>query len=80
MEARSTNGLNIRRRYRWTLIPWDQDHAIKTALSSRTRQERVVVTLASGAPERLGTFDVAFARNLRDRLRYELLQRQPHRR
>jgi hypothetical protein len=67
--------LRVRRLYRWTVIPWNQISAIES-VSSGGRQESVVVKLGSRHSEQLGTFNDAFARNLRDRLRYELSQRQ----
>lgn len=72
-------GLHIRRRYQWTTIPWEQIKAVEShpAKSGRAAQESVALKLVSGPPQPLGTFGVAFGRNLRDRLRYELTQRHP---
>jgi hypothetical protein len=68
--------LRIRRRFRWTTIPWEQIRAVDSIAAKATRnQEQVVLKLTTGSSERLGTFNIAFARNLRDRLRYEITQR-----
>lgn len=70
------DGLQVRRWYRWTTIRWNQIRAIDSAPANWGRdQEIVVLKLEPGRSERLGTFGVAFARNLRDRLRYEIAQR-----
>lgn len=70
------DGLRVRRRFRWSTIPWGEISTIATAPRGRS-QEAVLVHLASRRTERLGTFNCAFARNLRDRLRHELAQHQP---
>jgi hypothetical protein len=70
-------GIRIRRRYSWAAIPWEQITTIESKPANWGRnQENVVVDLAAGSSEKLGTFGVGFARNLRDRLRYELAQRR----
>jgi hypothetical protein len=59
------------------MIPWEQIRAVESVDAAWGRgQESVVVRLASGLSDRLGTFNFAFSRNLRDRLRYELGQRR----
>ncbi|HUN61703.1 MAG TPA: PH domain-containing protein [Candidatus Sulfotelmatobacter sp.] len=69
-------GLRVRRRFRWTLMPWDQIQSVDSRDAGRS-QEGVVLKLRSHDSVDLGKFFVAFARNLRDRLRYELAQRTP---
>jgi len=66
--------LRLRQRFRWKTIPWDQIRSVE--LLGRGRQERVILRLVSDASENLGTFNDAFARRLRDRLRAELAQRR----
>jgi hypothetical protein len=73
----ASDGLRVRRDFRWATIPWDQIRAIDTSEAGRT-QERVVVKLTSHASESLGTFLDSFARSLKDRLRYELAHRRPN--
>lgn len=68
------DGLRIRRRYRWTTIPWEKIRGVESVSAGRF-QERVSVTLGHSS-ERLGTFGFIFARSLRDRLRAELAQRR----
>jgi hypothetical protein len=69
--------LRVQRHFRWCTIPWEQIRAVQSIDAAWGRgQESVVVKLASHSSERLGTFDCAFSRNLRDRLRYELAQRR----
>jgi Bacterial PH domain len=67
------DGLRVRRGFRWSTIPWEQIRTVESV--GRGNQERVVVKLTSHS-EFLGTFNFAFARNLRDRLRIEVAQRQ----
>lgn len=62
----------LRVRRRWKAIAWDQISAVETAPGFGRDQELVILKLVSGVPENLGSFWFAFARNLRDRLRYEL--------
>lgn len=68
--------LRVRRYYRWSAIPWTQIRAVET----RTRyvrgagQTTVTLSLASSPPFRVGRFDDAFARILRDRLREEIAE------
>lgn len=69
-------GLRIRRYFRWALIPWDQIRGVDSVTGGRN-QEALVLKLASGKSQRLGKFDVLYARNTRDRLRQELVQRRP---
>ncbi len=70
-------GLRIRRYFRWTMIPWNQIRGVESVSAARS-QEALVLKLASRKSERLGTFDVVYARNTRDRLRQELAQRTPN--
>jgi len=56
------------------MIPWDQIRSVNS-LSAGRSQEAVVRGLASRQSEPLGTLDVVSARDLHDRLRYELAQR-----
>jgi hypothetical protein len=67
------DGLRVRRGFRWSTIPWEQIRTVESV--GRGNQERVVVKLTSHS-EYLGTFYCAFARNLRDRLRIEVAERQ----
>jgi len=69
-------GLRIRRYFRWTMIPWNQIRSVESVSAGRS-QEALVVKLASRKSERLGKFDVVYARNTRDRLRQEVAQRTP---
>jgi hypothetical protein len=76
-------GLRIRRNFRWSIIPWIDIRAVDSApavlrrLHARVRNEEVVtLKLASNSCQRLGTFIDFFARNLRDSLRVEIVQRQ----
>jgi hypothetical protein len=72
-------GIHVRRYFRWSTIPWSQICNVESSQTSRRNEETVLVKLASGASERLGTFSVSFARNLRDRLLFEIAQRTyPH--
>lgn len=69
--------LRIRRNYSWATIPWEQITAIESKPANWGRnQEAVVLQLVTHSSENLGTFGVGFARNLRDRLRSELMQRR----
>ena len=70
-------GLRVRRYYRWTTIPWRQIQTVASVDDGRS-QEAVVLKLKSSATERLGSFNFAFARNLRDRLRIEITERGEH--
>jgi len=65
--------LRVRRGFRWTTIPWDPIRDVKSM--QKGRQGSVAVELASHHYEQLGTFKDSFARNLRDRLRVEIAQR-----
>jgi hypothetical protein len=65
--------LRVRRGFCWSTIPWEQILTVESV--GRGNQERVVVKLTSHS-EYLGTFNCAFARNLRDRLRIEIAERQ----
>jgi hypothetical protein len=69
------DALRARRRFRWTMIPWDQIRKVESVPRGRN-QERVVLHLVSHSREPLGTFGGGFARNLRDRLRQELARRR----
>lgn len=64
-------GIRVRRRFRWTLIPWDQIQSVESRGGGRN-QERVVLKLCSHHSLELGSFYAAFARNMSDRLRREL--------
>jgi len=68
-------GLRVRRYYRWSTIPWQQIEAVASVDAGRS-EEAVILKLKSTAAERLGTFNCAFARNLRDRLRIEVAERR----
>lgn len=69
--------LRIRRNYSWATIPWEQITAIESKPANWGRnQETIVLQLVTHSSENLGTFGVGFARNLRDRLRSELMQRR----
>ena len=69
-------GLRVRRRFRWRTIPWERIRAIEsTSVNWGRNQEVVDLKISPKGSERLGTFNCAFARNMRDRLRYELVQR-----
>jgi hypothetical protein len=68
------DALRMRRRFRWTMIPWDQIRKVESVPRGRN-QERVVLHLVSHSLEPLGTFGGGFARNLRDRLKQELARR-----
>jgi hypothetical protein len=69
-------GLRIRRYYRWRSIPWGQIRVVESVSAPGRAQEAVVLKLNSNVSERLGSFNYAFARNLRDRLRIEIGQRR----
>ena len=71
----ASDGLRIRRYFRWSTFPWAQIRDVETV--SAGRQEALVLKLAPNKSERLGTFDVVCARNTRDRLRQELALRAP---
>lgn len=68
--------LRVRRRYRWTSIPWNQICAVETVPSRARDQEAIIVRLSSNDLESLGAFNFAFARNARDRLRVELAKKR----
>jgi hypothetical protein len=67
--------IQVRRNFHWTTIPWDQIHSVETA-SAGGRTESVDIKLLTHHSDRLGTFNVAFARRLRDRLRQQLSHRR----
>ena len=76
-------GLRIRRYFRWSMIPWEKFLSVDSVpagmkiLPAHLRaKEMIVVSLRPGSSERLGTFGFAFARNLRNRLREEIKNRQ----
>jgi len=71
-----SEGLRLRQRFQWQIIPWEQIQKVESQPLGTGNRERVILKLASHASEDLGTFNCAFSRNLRDRLRYELTQRQ----
>ena len=69
--------LQVRRYFRWNVIPWAQIRAVEVR-SVRSRgsvREAVTLTLASNATLRLGVFGYLGARALRDRIREEIAQR-----
>lgn len=68
--------LRIRRRFRWSTIPWQQIRSVESVPIWARDQESVILKLASHTEERLGTFVFMFARNLRDRLRIEITKRK----
>ena len=77
------DALRVRQYFRWSAFPWDQIHTIDAVQPTGKNQESVILKLspyASDSPSssnvRLGTFERAFARNLRDRLRIELAKRR----
>ena len=72
----SPDALSVRRFFRWTSIPWSEIAAIECKHATGRQQEAVFVELTTHSRESLGAFNVAFARNLRDRLRCELAQRR----
>lgn len=65
--------LRVRRYFRWATIPWNQIRDIESVSAGHT-QEALVLKLVSRKSWRLGTFDVVYARNTRDRLRQEIAQ------
>lgn len=67
-------GLRIRRYFRWTMIPWADIKSVESVSTGRA-QEALVLHLASRQSQRLGKFDLVYARNTRDRLRQELAER-----
>ena len=67
-----SQGLRIRRRFRWTVIPWDQIHSAEVGSALGRNQEAVLLKLGARHSERLGTFGFVFARKLRDRLQVEI--------
>jgi len=73
--AIAADEVRIRRYFRWTTIPWEQIRSVENVDTGRG-QEAVVVRLTTHRSERLGSFGVPFARNLRDRLRMEIAQRR----
>jgi hypothetical protein len=73
--AIGADGVRIRRYFQWATIPWEQIRSVEN-LSSGRSQEAVFVHLTTHGSERLGSFFVPFARNLRDRLRMEIAQRR----
>lgn len=64
--------LRVRRRYKWKVIPWHEIRSVSSAPSLLRNYESVVLGLSSNSTELLGTFGDAFARSLRDRLRFEV--------
>jgi hypothetical protein len=71
-----SDGLRIRRGFRWHTIPWIDIRTVDSAPTRWRNQEIVVVRLTSQGSKRLGMFSTPFARNLRDRLRLEVVHRQ----
>jgi hypothetical protein len=68
------DALRVRRRFRWTMIPWNQIRKVESIPRGRN-QERLILHLVSHSSEPLGSFGGGFARNLRDCLRQELARR-----
>jgi len=69
--------LRVRRRFRWTSIPWQDIRTVETVEAGRS-DERVVLKLASHKSEQLGKFGCVYARNMRDRLRHEIAHGADH--
>jgi hypothetical protein len=71
-------GLRVKRRFRWSMIPWDQIRAVESvpAPAWGRNQEAIVLKLASNRPERLGIFNPKFVRIVCDRLRDEIALRR----
>ncbi len=68
--------LRVRRRWRWSSFAWDEIRGIETAPARGRDQEAVILKLVSNTSESLGSFWFAFARNMRDRLGYEIAKRR----
>jgi hypothetical protein len=68
--------LRVRRYFQWSAIPWAQIHVVEVGPGWGRNQESVILTLASGATLRLGSFGYPFSRVLRDRLRTEIAERR----
>jgi hypothetical protein len=73
-----SQGLRVRRYYRWATIPWEQIRSVETASAYQRDQESVVLKLKPDGVERLGSFSAPFARGLRDRLKAEIEKRGVH--
>jgi hypothetical protein len=69
-------GLRVRSNFRWSTIPWEEIQAVETVRADGRAQEAVLLKLKGTASERLGSFNCAFARNLRDRSRIEIAQQR----
>jgi hypothetical protein len=67
----NSNGVAVRRYFRWTAVPWDQIRAVDTAGARSRNQEAVMLNTWNGRL-RLGGFGYQFARALRDHLREEI--------
>jgi hypothetical protein len=70
------DSLRVRRYWRWNTIPWEQILGVQSTPAIGRNKEAVFLDLTAGASERLGSFNYAFARNLRDRLRIEVAHRR----
>jgi PAS domain-containing protein len=68
--------LGVRRWFRWRRFRWQDIRSVESVGVWRRGEEGVILRLSPSSEERLGYFDVAFARILRDRLRHELAQHQ----
>jgi len=72
-----SEGLKLRRHFRWTVIPWDQIHSVETRSHYGRGQHRETVTLITRDRSLgLGTFGYPFARALRDYLRDQIALHQ----
>ena len=69
-----TDGLAMRRYFRWTVVPWNEISAVETGTALSRYQEAVILTTRNGSM-RMGTFSYKFARVLRDHLREEVAMR-----
>jgi hypothetical protein len=72
------HGLRVRRRFRWSTIPWKKISSVESVPIWVRNQEAVALKLASHSSERLGAFNDVFAHILRDRLRTEIRQHGEH--
>jgi len=70
-----SEGIRLRRRFRWNVIPWEDIRAVDAVPIWVRDQESVVLKLVTHTSESLGTFNFIFARILRDRLKVEITRR-----
>ncbi len=72
-----SEGLALRRNFRWTVIPWAQISAVETRRAPYYgRYQEAVILIAANRSLRLGTFGCPFARALRDHLRGQIALHQ----